>query len=138
VRIVHTFYFGLAIGNDARFTNAVLLIGRDRISKLPSGEPVPEKSRQGALRSARRRSLVSVGGQGSPGVCDICGRPVEPDTAFVNIGATDWTDPSIPRFQRFVPAGSEIHGWSPFVVEHPECFSHVNGPDALDLLRTSS
>lgn len=65
-------------------------------------------------------------------------RPVEPSDAIVNIGRTDWTDPSKPKFRRWVLAGTDIHGRSRFVVEHPECFAQVNGEDALELTRTKS
>lgn len=79
-----------------------------------------------------------MSGQGSPGICGICGHPVEPEAAFVNIGPTDWTDPSKPKTRQWIPAGSEIHGWSPFVVEHPACFVSVNGQEALDDLQAHS
>jgi hypothetical protein len=76
-----------------------------------------------------------VTGQGSPGICDICGRPIEPDGAFVNIGPTDWTDPTKPKSRRWVPAETDIHGWTPFVVEHPSCFVRMSGQEALDRLK---
>lgn len=79
-----------------------------------------------------------MSGQGSPGVCDICGQTVEPNAAFVNIGPTDQTDPSKPKPRRWVPAGTDIHGWTPFVVEHPSCFVGVNGQAALEELKTQS
>lgn len=74
--------------------------------------------------------MAGVSGQGSPGICDICGRAVEANGAFVNIGPTDWSDPSKPKSRRWVPAGTDIHGWTPFVGEHPPCFAEVNGQDA--------
>lgn len=76
-----------------------------------------------------------MSGPVSPGVCDVCGQRVEAGQAFVNIGPTDWTDPSKPKTQRWVPAGADIHGWTPFVVEHPACFTEVNSEDALIRLR---
>jgi hypothetical protein len=60
---------------------------------------------------------------------------VQPDAAFVNIGPTDWNDPSKPRSTRFVPQGTDIHGWSPFVVAHPACFALTEGQEAFDALR---
>lgn len=71
-------------------------------------------------------------GQGSPGVCHLCGQAVLPDAAFVNIGPTDWNDPSKARSTHFVPEGTDIHGWSPFVVAHPDCFARTDGQEALD------
>jgi hypothetical protein len=58
------------------------------------------------------------------GICDLCGQAVRPGEGFVNIGPTDWTDPSKPRSQQWVAPGTDIHGWSPFVVEHPGCFGN--------------
>lgn len=74
-------------------------------------------------------------GQGSPGICDRCGQAVEPYAAFISIGPTDWTDPAKPKAHRWVPEGTDIHGWTPFVVEHPQCFAQANGEDALDRLK---
>lgn len=79
-----------------------------------------------------------MSGQGSAAICDICGRPIEADAGFVNIGPTVWTDPSKPKSRRWVPPGSDIHGWTPFVVEHPTCFVAVNGQEALDHLKAQS
>jgi hypothetical protein len=75
-----------------------------------------------------------MGGQGSPGICHVCGRPVAPGEAFVSIGPTDWNDPSKPKFKRWVPAEEEIHGWTPFVVAHAGCFARDEGSDALNAL----
>lgn len=90
------------------------------------------------LGAPPERRLDTVSGEGSPGICDICGLPIDSGTGFVNIGPTDWTDPSKPKSRRWVPAGSDIHGWTPFVVEHPSCFVSINGQAALDDLRSHS
>ncbi len=76
--------------------------------------------------------MVTVSGYASPGVCDICGQPIEACAAFVNIGPTDRTDPSRPRTRRWVPARTDIHGWTPFALDHPHCFAEVNGQGAPD------
>lgn len=58
---------------------------------------------------------------------------------FVNIGPTDWNDPSKPRSMRFVPQGAEILGWTPFEIAHPECFANESGEDLLrDLIERAS
>jgi hypothetical protein len=59
---------------------------------------------------------------------------IEPDAAFVNIGPTDWNDPTKPRSMRFVPPRTDIHAWTPFEVEHPDCFVRENGEDAVSEL----
>lgn len=56
---------------------------------------------------------------------------IEPDAAFVDIGPTDRNDPSTPRSMRYVPPGTEIHCWTPFEVEHPQCFVEENDEDSL-------
>ena len=99
---------------------------------------VEERKRRNDEQSGfvRRPPLPAFSsGQGSPGVCDICGRPVEANSSFVNIGPTDWTDPSKPKAQQWVSSGTDIHGWTPFVVEHPTCFAKINGEDALTRLQ---
>jgi hypothetical protein len=72
-----------------------------------------------------------MSGQGSPGLCNYCQEQIEPNAAFVNIGPTDWNDPEQPTSRSFVPQGTEIHGWSPFVVAHPDCYAAEEGPDEL-------
>jgi hypothetical protein len=49
----------------------------------------------------------------------------------VNIGPTDWNDPDKPKSKRYVPEGTDIHGWTPFVVAHPECFARDEGVEVL-------
>jgi hypothetical protein len=83
-------------------------------------------------------AVTSDKGHGSPGVRHVCGREVEPDAAFVNIGPTDWNDPSKPRATRLVPPGTDIHGWSPFVAAHPDCFAQTEDQGALAALRAAS
>ncbi len=65
------------------------------------------------------------------GACSVCGRPVNAGAAFVNIGPTDWADPRKTRTKRFIPVDEDIHGWSPFVLNHPACYASENGLDAL-------
>lgn len=77
-------------------------------------------------------------GQGSVGPCHVCGANIEPDAAFVNIGPTDRNDPDRPTKKRFVREGTDIHGWSPFVVAHPTCFAQLEGEAALDALIASA
>jgi len=47
--------------------------------------------------------------------------------AFVAIAPQDAPEP---RF-RYVPADTDIHGWSPFVIAHPECFARSDGDAVL-------
>jgi hypothetical protein len=50
----------------------------------------------------------------------------------VDTGPTDWLhDAEKPRSSRFVAEETDIHGWTPFEVTHPECFAAVAGADAL-------
>ena len=111
--------------------------GEAEQARICYGEPAIGGA-ESALGRRPGPQLVAVSGQGSPGMCDICGQPVEANAAFVDIGPTDWTDPSAPKSRRWVPRGTDVHGWSPFVVEHPKCFVEVNGPEALDSLMASS
>ncbi len=67
-------------------------------------------------------------------MCHICEQEIPPDAAFVNIGPTDWNDPTRPKSMRYVPAGTDIHGWTPFVVAHPACFAEQEGSDVLSIL----
>lgn len=67
-------------------------------------------------------------------MCHVCGQAIAPDAAFVDIGPTDWTDPSKPKAKRFVAEGTDIHGWTPFVVAHPECLAHEEGDEVLRAL----
>lgn len=70
-------------------------------------------------------------GQGSPGRCHLCGEDVQADAAFVNIGPTDWNDPAKPKSKWYVAEGTDIHGWTPFVVAHPDCFARDEGDEEL-------
>lgn len=70
----------------------------------------------------------------SIGVCEFCGVDVLHGNAFVDTGPTDSTDPSIPKRVKYVPQGVDIHGWSPFVISHPNCWSKADGEDALERL----
>ncbi len=65
------------------------------------------------------------------GICSVCGQPVLQGAAFVNIGPTDSADPAKPRRVRYVPVDEDIHGWSPFVLNHPACYASEYGLDAL-------
>lgn len=75
-----------------------------------------------------------VPGQGSPGQCHLCGEDVLPDAAFINIGPTDWTDPETPKSKRYIWEATDIHGWTPFVVAHPDCFARDKGEEELHRL----
>jgi hypothetical protein len=79
-----------------------------------------------------------VSGQGSVGPCSVCGAEIEADAAFVNIGPTDPHDPDRPKSTRYVCPGTDIHGWTPFVVAHPSCFAQVEGSAALHTLIESA
>ena len=52
----------------------------------------------------------------------------------MNIGPTDWLDATRPKSKRFILPGTDIHGWTPFVVAHPACFALDEGPNALNAL----
>lgn len=67
-------------------------------------------------------------------VCEICGREIVVGTPFVNQAPTNWSDPSASKRRWFVPSDVEIHGWTPFVTTHPECFARREGRGALDAL----
>ncbi len=67
-----------------------------------TGEPAT--NRCSAL--CREPRLDTVSSQGSPGICDICGVQIDSGTDFVNIGPTDWTDPSKPRPGAGCPPGA--------------------------------
>ena len=81
-----------------------------------------------------RRRLTQMSGQGSVGPCALCGRIVEANGAFVNVGPTNWNDPEAPKARRWVAPHTEIHGWTPFVVTPPECFAREEGAEALEAL----
>jgi hypothetical protein len=66
------------------------------------------------------------------GMCDVCGRPVTAGSSFINTGPTDWSDPSKPKTQRWVPADEDMHGRTPFVMTHPACF--VSGAGVASLV----
>ena len=70
----------------------------------------------------------------SIGTCHVCGLDVAYGSSFVNIGATDWTEPSKEQTSRWVPVNEDIHGWTPFVVAHPVCFARDKGVAALGAL----
>lgn len=109
------------------------LIDRELGELDPEWEAIVAERRR-ANDQASRRLRTDTRGQGSPGVCHVCGRAIAPDGAFVHIGPTDWTDPSKPKTKRFVAEGTDIHGWTPFVVAHPECFAHEEGDEVLRAL----
>lgn len=67
-------------------------------------------------------------------MCSLRGQLIAPNSAFVNIGPTNWNDPSQPKSKRYVPEDTDIHGWSPFVVAHPDCFAQDEGDEALRVL----
>jgi hypothetical protein len=66
----------------------------------------------------------------------MCGQPIKPYEPFVNSEPTNVRDPSETRRRWLVPAGTDIHGWTPFVVAHPECFAQVHGREALAQLKS--
>lgn len=108
-------------------------------------KPSPECPGQSKTRRVpellRRWTLSSVyvmAGQGSPGRCHACGERVLADAAFVDIGPTDIYDRNKPRAKRFVPAGTDIHGWTPFELAHPECFKANEGAETLRALIDAS
>lgn len=57
------------------------------------------------------------------GVCSICGLTVAAGESFINTGPTDSSDPIKPRSVRWVPVDTDIHGWTPFVLDHPACWA---------------
>jgi len=61
----------------------------------------------------------------SIGPCSSCGQPIEVAASFIDIGPTDFGDPDKPRPVRWVPVDEEIHGWTPFEIQHPRCFAHA-------------
>src|SRR6476620_11617641 len=65
------------------------------------------------------------------GVCDLCGQTIPLGSSFINVGPTDRRDPDRPKALRFVPVDEDIHGWTPFVVEHPACFAATHGVVAV-------
>jgi len=64
----------------------------------------------------------------------VCGKSVAPNAAFASVGPTDWNDPARPKSKRWIPEGTDIHGWTPFTVAHPACFESVEGSTALAAL----
>lgn len=105
------------------------------LAKPPGSQPLEAGPCTTSAHTRRRAFRVrSVAVQGSPGICHVYGRGIQPDTAFVNVGPTDWNDSSKPQAARFVRERTDIHGWTPFVVAHPECFAQTEGQDALDAL----
>jgi hypothetical protein len=67
-----------------------------------------------------------------PRQCAVCGKPIEAAAPLVDTGPTDWLhDPSAPRRSRYIPAGTDIHGWTPFETSHPPCFASVHGDHEL-------
>jgi hypothetical protein len=67
----------------------------------------------------------------SLGVCSACGKPITAGASFVDIGPTDSDGRDKPRRANFVPVESDIHGWSPFETQHPECFAAHAGVERL-------
>jgi hypothetical protein len=67
----------------------------------------------------------------SLGVCSACRKPIADGASFVDIGPTDSGDRHKPRRVHFVPVESDIHGWSPFETQHPECFAAHAGIERL-------
>ncbi len=51
---------------------------------------------------------------------------------------TDRNDPERPTKKRFVREGTDIHGWTQFVVAHPACFAQLEGGAALHALIESA
>ena len=89
-------------------------------ARLIDGRTHPQHVRLGQMSS-----------QGSPGKCTFCGTPVAPMAEFVSIGPTDWNDPTRPKSRRWVPAGTDIHAGTPFVVAHGSCYSAAEGAEDL-------
>ena len=61
------------------------------------------------------------------GVCSACRKPIALGASFVDIGPTDNRDRNEPRRAKLVPIETDIHGWSPFELQHPECFAEHAG-----------
>jgi hypothetical protein len=61
----------------------------------------------------------------SIGPCSTCGQPIEVGASFIDIGPTDYSDPDTPRRVRWVPVDEDIHGWTPFEIQHPRCFAQT-------------
>jgi hypothetical protein len=57
------------------------------------------------------------------GICSICGLAVASGESFINTGPTDWNDPTKQPSVMWVPVDADIHGWSPFVLNHPACWA---------------
>ena len=57
------------------------------------------------------------------GICSVCGLAVASGESSTNTGPTDSNDPTKPTSVRWVPVDADIHGWTPFVLSHPVCWS---------------
>ena len=67
----------------------------------------------------------------SIGPCSACGKPIAFGASFVNMSPTDYGDRDKPRAARWIPVDEDIHGWSPFEIQHPACFADHAGIERL-------
>ena len=68
------------------------------------------------------------------GVCSICGKGVPVGESFINTGPTDWNDPNRPPSVAWIPVDTDIHGWTPFVLAHPTCWTGEHSVEELAVL----
>ena len=67
----------------------------------------------------------------SIGPCSLCGKPIAFGASFVNISPTDYYNQDKPRAAKWIPVDEDIHGWSPFEIQHPACFADQSGIERL-------
>jgi hypothetical protein len=67
----------------------------------------------------------------SIGICAVCGQSVAFGDSFIDTRPSDWNDPTKVSESRWVPVGTDIHGWSPFVLTHPVCWLEQYSPEDL-------
>lgn len=67
----------------------------------------------------------------SIGPCSACGKPIAFGASFIDISPTDQSDRDKPRAARWIPVDEDIHGWSPFEIQHPACFAEHAGIERL-------
>ena len=72
------------------------------------------------------------------GTCSVCGRGVASGESFINAGPTNWNEPTTLAESRWVPVGTDIHGWTPFVLSHPVCWAREHSVEDLIALVDNS
>ena len=83
------------------------------------------------LRRHRAVSRATLKDMDAVGICSVCGHGIESRAAVINTGPTELSDPATLPVSRRAPVGTEIQGWSSFVLTYPVCRAREHSVEDL-------